>query len=545
MLRHALDEERSAVRRALGAGILVALSSVGLAGTSAWLIVRAEQHPVVLSLTVPMGLVQLFALSKAAGRYLERTQTHQAALSVMGRMRASVARSLEPLLPAGLGPHSADVVDLALRDVERVQDLLTSVAGPLLSGAVAGVVTVVVSGLVVPMSALVLLVGLVLTALVLPYVAARSGERSEREIDEARSALVGLFDRVAQSGDEYVMNDGTERLEQELDVLEGRLDRALRRRSTWTGVVNSLSTLFAGLSVVGAVIVSADALRNGDLNRALIAVPALLSMAALELVGGIAPILVGLRGDRAALVRLEELATIDAPVVEPPDVGPDVSHSTDVDLEDVAFGYAERPLITGVTTTLRPGDAVILSGPSGAGKTTLARLLAKFSVPTQGSLSLDGIDYSELLGPQVRERVGYVDDAPHVFATTLAGNLRIARPHASESELLEVCEAAGLLAMVQSMHDGLETPLGGATTGLSGGEQRRLGVARELLAERPVVVFDEPTEGLDEATARLVIDELARRYREGAMVIISHHVDDQRIATRLIELRNAHVVEVA
>ena len=544
IMRRALGAERRAVRRALGAGVLVALSSIGLAGTSAWLIVRAAQRPVVLSLTVPMGLVQLFALSKAGGRYLERTQTHQAALSVMGRMRASVARMLEPLLPAGLGPRSSDVVDLVVRDVERVQDLLTSVAGPLLSGAVAGALTVVVSGLVVPLSALSLLTGLLLTTLVLPYVAARSGERSEREIDRVRAQFVDLFDRVAQSGDEYVMNNATRRLDEELDRLESRLDHALRRRSAWSGAVNSIGTMVAGLSVVGAVLVSAEALRRGDLNPALIAVPALLSIAALELVGGIAPLLVGLRGDRAALARLEGLALVEPPVSEPSSDGPTVNGSNEVYLRGVGLGYHDHQLVRDLTMSLQPGDAIVLSGPSGAGKTTLARLLAKMTSPSSGELALGASDYSRLRGRQVRERVGFVDDSPYVFATSLAGNLRIANPLASNAQLLEVCEAAGLSALLDQLPAGLETPVGGATTGLSGGEQRRLGVARELLADRAIVVFDEPTEGLDEETARLMIDGLADRYRSRVMVIISHHTDDQRVATRLLELRSGHLVDV-
>ena len=176
VLASSLRLERRAVRRALYAGLLVGLSTIGLAATSAWLIVRAAQEPVVLSLTLPMGLVQLFALAKASGRYLERTQTHQSALSVMGHVRARVARVLEPLVPAGLGPRSADAVDLVVRDVDRVQDLLTAVAAPLFTSAVAGVATVVVSGLIVPWSALTLAGALAMSAVVAPVAAARLGE---------------------------------------------------------------------------------------------------------------------------------------------------------------------------------------------------------------------------------------------------------------------------------------------------------------------------------------------------------------------------------
>ena len=536
VLGRAMGLERAALRRALWAGLLVGLSTVGLAGTSAWLIVRAAQRPVVLSLTVPMGLVQLFALSKAAGRYVERVQTHEAALSVMGRVRATIAAMLEPLVPAGLGPRSSDVVDLVLRDVDRVQDLLTAVVGPLLTSAAAGVITVVVTGCIVPWSAAWLMACLVLTALVVPTWAAKAGARSERELELVRSQMVRLFDAVAQGGDELVMHGNGPRIMVELESLERRHDVARRRHTMMTGVATALTSLIASASVVGAVLLSAQALRGGSLTPSLIAVPALLSVASLELVGGIAPILVGLRGDRVSLARLESLGHVAPPVREPEVSGPGVAAAHGVRLDDASLRHDATAIVSHANVTVAPGDLVVLSGPSGSGKTSIARLLAKFVDPTEGSISLDEIDYADLTSGQVRSCVGSVDDAPHVFDTTLAGNLRIARARASDDDLRRVCRLAGLATFVDGLADGLETRLGGTSTGLSGGEQRRLGVARELLADRPVTIFDEPTEGLDEATAAALIDAIADHYRGRAVVVISHRGEDLPSATRRLTM---------
>jgi len=122
----------------------------------------------------------------------------------------------------------------------------------------------------------------------------------------------------------------------------------------------------------------------------------------------------------------------------------------------------------------------------------------------------------------VRGVVGMVDDAPHVFCATLADNLRVARPAATGAQLVSACEEAGLGDFLRELPQGLLTQLGGVTTGLSGGEQRRLGVARELLADRPVVIFDEPTEGLDDDAALALLTSLREHYREGVLVVISH-----------------------
>jgi ABC-type transport system involved in cytochrome bd biosynthesis fused ATPase/permease subunit len=340
------------------------------------------------------------------------------------------------------------------------------------------------------------------------------------------------------------MAGAAESLGEELAELERRYDRANFRRTLLMGVISGLTTLVSGLCVVTTVLVSALGLRSGHLAPALLAVPALLSVTVLELVGGVAPMLVGLRGDRAALARLEALADVGAPVTEPDVGGLFDTASASLRASNVGATFADTVALRDVSFELRRGDVVALSGPSGGGKTTFARLLAKFLDPREGVLQVGGADYATLRSEQVRQVVGFADDAPHVFATTLAGNLRIANPHASDDELVVALDGAGLRALLASMPEGLDTKLGGATTGLSGGEQRRLGVARELLVRRPIIIFDEPTEGLDEETASLVMDRIVAAFGEGAVLVISHRDADYVHATRRAVIANGQLREL-
>lgn len=538
-----LVRERRAVVRALWAGVLVSFSTVGLAGTSAWLIVRAAQRPAVLALSVPMGLVQLFALAKAAGRYLERTQTHRAALSIMGHVRAHLAVTLERLVPAGLGPRSADAVDLVVRDVERVQDLLSAVAGPLVTSTLAGAATVVVSGLVAPWTALSLSLAL-LVSLALPALGACWGERSERELDDARALMVRLVEHAVHGGDEYVMNAMAPSLEGRLAVLETRVDRARRRAARVRGSLGAAATVTSAGSAIVALWLSAAAPARGSIGVALLAVPVLLSVAALEMMGSLAPGLVGLRGDRAALSRLESLSALASPVREPE--LPDEVPEGDPHLRATALWhhYDETQVPRDVWIDLAPGDRVSLRGASGAGKSTLANLVARFIDPTLGELALSQRPYPLLGSERVREYVGLCDDEPYVFATTLAGNLRIARARASDDELLEVCRLVGLDSLLATLPEGLGTALSRHSV-LSGGERRRLGVARELLARRPVVVFDEPTEGLDEASAVELLETLGRVYHDTVMIIVSHRELESDVVTHHWELAQGRLYELA
>ena len=539
----ALGRERVAVRRALGAGLLVTLCTVGLSSTSGWLIVRSAQRPGVLSLTVAMGLVQLFALAKAAGRYLERTQTHRAALAVMGHVRARVARDIEPLLPAGLGPRSADVVDTVIGDVDRVQDLLTAVAGPLLTSVAAGVLSSVMIGVMSPRAGGVLAVALVIDALALPELARRLGRGSAEDLEEVHAELTEFFDRVCQSGDEFIMVGASTHLTRRLEQLEDRRDAAQRRRRDVVGVVAALGTLVNGIATIAVAWLSIDEVRRGSLNVALVAVPALTTMAALDMVSSLVTSVVSAARDHAALARLNSLSQRVWPVRRVATSAGRGDFAPSLGLEDVTHSYDGARVLSGVSQHLGRGESVVVSGPSGGGKTTLARLMVKFLDPTSGEVTLDGSSYSRLPEATVRSTVGLVDDAPYVFAATLADNLRVANPGATDEELAAACGAAGLGDFLRSLPDGLATRIGGARVGMSGGERRRLGVARELLSGRTVAIFDEPTEGLDDPSAHALLTSLRAHYRDGALVVISHQDGSRLIGARQWRVVGGGLVE--
>jgi len=541
LIRDALTKDRTAIRRALWSGVFVALSTIGLSGTSAWLIVRAAQHPVVLSLTVPMGLVQLFALSKAAGRYLERTQTHQAALSVMGTLRARLAITLQMLLPAGVGPKSSAVVESVLGDVERVQDLLTAVAGPLVTSALAGVVTVFVAMAVVPLAGVVLLGGLVLTGGAIGLVAAHIGGATEDQLQRSREALSAIFSSVAHAGEEFLLLGAEATLRKRVALLEDEFDVANARRASMIGALNALATLVSGVTVACVIALSAKAYQTHHVAQALIAVPALLSVTALELLGGIAPLLISLRRDRGAIARLEDLRRYPAPVRDV--LTKEDPLGDDVESRGLGFAYGPTRVLRDISFVTSPGDVLLIRGASGEGKTTLAQLLVKFLEATSGDVLLGSKPYAELHADDVRRSVGFVDDEPHVFQTSLARNLRIANPLATDAQLLDALEVAGLSEFFASLDDGLDQALGGRTTGLSGGEQRRLGIARQVLAPQRTVILDEPTEGLDEETAHELLRRLTQRYRDGVLVLISHRELDAQFANRVFELHETRLRE--
>ncbi len=284
VLRESLALERRSVVIALGASVAVSVTTVALAGSAAWLIVRSAQRPALLSLTFLMGVVQLLALGKAAGRYGERVSTHQAALRIMARVRAMTASRLEPLVPAGLGARSADVVETVIGDVDKVQDLLVNVAGPVSANLIAGFCAVAVGEFIAPTTALVFAVGTVLAGIVLPLGAARAGTRPHTELDDARATLRCALDDAAQAGDEYAALGASGTLYRRLELAEAAYDRAARRVARRSGLFSALNLLTVGLTVLAVAATTQSALEHHRIAVSLLAVPALLALSSLELV---------------------------------------------------------------------------------------------------------------------------------------------------------------------------------------------------------------------------------------------------------------------
>jgi thiol reductant ABC exporter CydC subunit len=543
VFRESLILERRSVVVALAASVSVSIATVALSGSAAWLIVRSAQRPALLSLTMLMGVVQLLALGKAAGRYGERVSTHQAALRIMARVRAMTALRLEPLVPAGLGPRSADVVETIIGDVDKVQDLLVSIAGPVSANLIAGLCAVAVGEFIAPSTAFVFVVGIVLVGVVLPLGAARAGTRPQIELDASRARLRHALDDAARSGDEYVALGASDALYRRLRSAEIAYDRATGRVARRAGFFSAVNVLVVGLTIVVIVASTQGALEHHSIAVSLLAVPALMALSALELVSASSGSLLGIQSGRAALQRLDALVARPWPVHDPTELAA-LEPGSDVVLRNVSIWRDDRPVLEQVDSTWAEGEVVAISGPSGSGKTTLALLVARFIEARGGSATLGGVELQCLTGTQVRTRVGYVDDDPHVFAATLGANMRLARPTASDEEVLDSLIAAGLGPLFSTLPYGLDTQLGGGVTGLSGGERRRLGVARVLLANRPVVVLDEPTEGLDESDARLLMQEVRKHLSDGIVVVISHQAHDHVGSTIHLEVNDGVVREV-
>ncbi len=512
-------------------GLGAALAGIGLTATSAWLISRAAQQPPVLYLMIAITAVQAFGISRGVLRYGERLAAHDAAFRVLARLRGHVYRRLERLAPAGLAAYrSGDLLTRLVADVDGLADLWLRVLLPYAIVLVATAAATLLVGVLVPLAGMVLGATLLVVAFLVPFAAGAVGRGAERRVAPARGTLAAAATDLLAGAPELLANGTGARQLEALDRLDGALIAAERRAGAAAGLGTLAAGLAAGAATWFALAAGVGALRSGALDGVALAVVVLTPIAAHELAGSLVPAAQHLPGLAVAAARVEEVLRQPDPVTEPAAPAALPAGPYGLRLAGLTARYGDGPLVLqGVDLELAAGGRALVSGPSGCGKSTLAAVLLRFLDPVAGAVELltstGTCEVRRCASDDVRRVIKSCAQDPHVFDTTLGDNLRVARPDATDAELLEVLAAVRLAGWVESLPAGLATQVGEHGARLSGGQLQRLALARALLADAPVLILDEPTEHLDEATAAALMADVLTATRGRTLLVLSHRTE--------------------
>jgi len=249
-----------------------------------------------------------------------------------------------------------------------------------------------------------------------------------------------------------------------------------------------------------------------------------------------------LRGARGQLGAIRELFEVE-PLPEPD--APQAPHDASVELRDVYFRYAadEPDVLRGVSLRIAPGSMTALIGESGSGKTTVARLIARFFDAHQGSVLVGGVDLKQMSSAQLAGQISQIFQDNYLFTGSIAENIRIGRPDASDAEIMDAARLAGVAEMIERLPQGLDTPVGEGGVRLSGGERQRIAIARALIKDAPILLVDEATAALDAENQAVIAEALARLRGRCTLVVIAHQLSTVAMADQIVVLENGQVVE--
>jgi thiol reductant ABC exporter CydC subunit len=532
------------VARTAALGAATVLLGVGLMATAGYLISRAAEQPPILSLTVAIVGVRAFGLTRPLARYLERLSGHDLAFRALGRARVRAFERIEPLAPAGLEAYrDGDLLARLVADVDALQNLYLRGLGPPLVALVAGAVSIAAAALVLPEAGLVLACGLVTAGTLVPLAAAQLGRRSGRRRAAAGADLTAELVEILRGAPELAAYG---REPDRLAAVRDRdrlLVRLARRAAFADGLGDGLHLLVMGTTAAGVLAVAAAAHGAGRLDRAAIGLLGLLALASFEAVQPLPNAARELSATLAAGRRLLDVTGRAPAVLDPEHPAAPPSGPFDVALDSVCVRYAPgaQAVLADASLTLAPGRRVALVGPSGAGKTTVANLLLRFLDPERGRVTLAGRDLREYRQEDVRRLIAVAGQDAHLFSTSILENVRLARPDADDHDVETALRLAAAWDWVGSLPDGWDTPVGEDGRELSGGQRQRIGVARALLTRAPVLVLDEPTAHLDDATADALVRGVLAGAGDRSVLLITHRPEGLDRVDEVVRLAGGRI----
>ncbi|MCK9539380.1 thiol reductant ABC exporter subunit CydC [Dokdonella sp.] len=506
------------------------LAGIGLLAVAGWFIASmglAGISGAAINYFTPSALIRAFALLRIGGRYLDRLINHEATLRALSQLRMWLFGRILPLAPARTGfLGDAELFSRLRADIDRLEHAFLAVLVPVAVAALAMPVIVLVQAMYAPLLAGLTLVAALLVAVVLPLWLLRRSRGPGAAIVALESEQRALASDSLRGAAELALYGAGRERAQRLEALTGEATPAPATPDR----LQSLGAVAVPLAAQGlaaaSLLLATGALQRGALAAPDVAMLVLLALAAFEVLAPLPEAFAQGAVTGEAARRVFALADTPPAVHDPAHPAPPPTRF-DLHWRDVRLRYADAGpwALDGLDLDLPYGSRVAISGPSGAGKSSLVHALLRFHPIQRGAIALGGRAIDEYAAADVRAAIAVAEQQPHIFNASLRENLCIARPAADAAAIDAALACAQLQSFVAALPDGLDTWLGEGGVRISGGEARRVAIARALLAERPILILDEPLEGLDAVTARALLAALAHATRGRSVLVISHRAE--------------------
>jgi ATP-binding cassette subfamily C protein CydC len=523
-------------RLILTIGILVSLASL-IAGIAlmagAGDLIGADA--IGFAVAVPATLAVIGVL-RVVLRYLERLITHDGTFRALATLRIWFFRNLARSAGGGLGFRDAgDILARLVNDVEALDGIFLRIVIPALGALVVIPILLFSIGREDAAAAVLVLILFLIAAIALPIRAMIQARQSATAEAEAGGALrTATLDALA--GLREIKVFGAEgRMLAHVQSQEARLFNAERSLAVQTGTMQAAAFLATQAAVLAVLLIHGA-------HPVAIVIAAFVVIAAFETVGGLPR--AGVIAGRAAAAATRVLAAAQTrPRVLDPATPATLPGATGLSFDTVRFRWSPEtaPVFDGLSLQIPAGGRIAVLGPSGAGKSTLAALALKLAAPDSGEIRLGGTDIARLRAQDVHTRITWLSQATHLFADTIRNNLRLARPDADDAALWSALDAARIGDVVRALPDQLDAWVGESGSLLSGGQGRRLALARAILSPAPILILDEPCAGLDLETEQAFMSTINETLAGRTMLLITHRLTGVEKLDRIFRLQNGRL----
>ncbi|WIE04329.1 heme ABC transporter ATP-binding protein/permease CydC [Vibrio fluvialis] len=522
-------------------------ASIGLLTLSGWFLSAASVAGLTIAretfnYMLPGAFVRGFAMGRTAGRWGERVVSHNATFKLLTDLRIFFFEKLAPMIPGRVSNlRDADLLNRLVADIDAMDHVYLRLISPVTVG-VLGIAALTALLCWFDM-ALGLTLGSVLLVLLLvwPVMFYKLGKRNGAELTQHKAEMrVATLDWL-QGYSELTIFGAESRYRDAIYAAQEKLLANQKVNASFTGLASALLLLANGWTLVLMLWLAADGV-NGQAPDPMIALVVFATMASVELLMPIAGAFQHLGQTLTSARRLNEII-LSEPDVKFPSEETRHSGQFDISFENLTFNYSggEQPALKDVSLTIPAGNKVAIVGQTGSGKSTLIQLLCRYWDAQQGEIRIAGTRLQEWKESDLRAAISVVSQRVDILNGSLRDNLIMAKPTANDNELSAMLERVGLGKLLEA--PGLDAWLGDGGRQLSGGEKRRIGIARALLHNGPILLLDEPTEGLDKQTEQQIMALFKSHFENKTVIFITHRLVELETMDAVCLIEQGEIVE--